>query len=87
MLLLESWRDFEGKYGDDASQAKIAEMMPRRVKKRRLLTDEQGTDAGWEEYHDYIFPDEGGQQSNLKLLEMAQKWKRQKTTSGGDSGS
>lgn len=34
--------------------------MPRKVKKRRQITDEDGTDAGWEEYYDYIFPQDQG---------------------------
>ena len=34
------------------------------------------SDAGWEEYHDYIFPDEEAAQPNLKLLAMAKKWKQ-----------
>ena len=33
--------------------------------------------TGWEEYFDYIFPDEAKPQA-LKILEMAQKWKKQK---------
>ena len=33
------------------------------------------SDAGWEEYYDYIFPDETAAQPNLKLLAMAKKWK------------
>jgi len=32
--------------------------MPRRVKKRRQLTTDTGADAGWEEYWDYIFPED-----------------------------
>lgn len=39
------------------------------------------SDAGWEEYYDYIFPDEEAAQPNLKLLAMAKKWKQvQETT-------
>ena len=34
------------------------------------------SDAGWEEYYDYIFPDEEAAQPNLKLLAMAKKWKQ-----------
>lgn len=33
------------------------------------------SDAGWEEYYDYIFPDDQGEQPNLKLLAMAKQWK------------
>jgi crooked neck len=36
-----------------------------------------GVIAGWEEYFDYIFPDDAKPQA-LKILEMAQKWKKQK---------
>lgn len=34
--------------------------MPRRVKKRRQIQTEDGVDAGWEEYYDYIFPQDQG---------------------------
>jgi crooked neck len=33
-------------------------------------------DAGWEEYYDYIFPDEAAAQPNLKLLALAKMWKK-----------
>lgn len=36
------------------------------------------TDAGWEEYFDYIFPDDVSAQPNLKLLEKAKQWKLKK---------
>ena len=35
---------------------------------------------GWEEFYDYIFPDENNAAARLKLLELAHKWKRQKTS-------
>ena len=35
-------------------------MMPKKVKKRRQLQTDDGVDAGWEEYFDYIFPDDQG---------------------------
>jgi hypothetical protein len=31
-----------------------------------------------EEYYDYVFPEEAGVAPNLKLLEAAMRWKRQK---------
>lgn len=43
--------------------------MPKRVKKRR----EQ--EEGWEEYYDYIFPDDQAETRNIKILELAHKWK------------
>ena len=36
-LLLEAWRDFENTHGDEESQVKIMEKMPRRVKRRRRV--------------------------------------------------
>ena len=34
------------------------------------------SDAGWEEYYDYIFPEDAANQPNLKLLAMAKLWKK-----------
>lgn len=34
------------------------------------------SDAGWEEYYDYIFPSDEVAQPHLKLLEIAKKWKK-----------
>ncbi|XP_077994644.1 crooked neck-like protein 1 [Glandiceps talaboti] len=76
LMLLESWRDFEGNCGDDDSLQKVKQQMPRKVKKRRKVQTEDGSDAGWEEYYDYIFPTDAANQPNLKLLAMAKKWKQ-----------
>lgn len=35
-----------------------------------------------QEYYDYIFPDEGKAAPHLKILEAAERWKRQKLESG-----
>jgi crooked neck len=41
-----------------------------------MRTDENGAELGWEEYFDYHFPnDEDATSANLKILEMAAKWK------------
>jgi hypothetical protein len=34
--------------------------------------------VGQEEYYDFIFPEEAGAAPNLKLLEAAYRWKKQK---------
>lgn len=78
-MVLESWKDFEQNYGTSEDVAAAAARMPRRIKKRRLQKAEDGSEIGWEEYYDYIFPDEEDKGANLKLLEMAKKWKKQKT--------
>ena len=52
--------------------------MPKKVKKSRKIEAEDGTEAGWEEYFDYIFPSDEVAQPNLKLLALAKQWKTQK---------
>lgn len=46
VLLLESWRDFEGSFGDASQQKTPAKLMPRRVKRKRAITAEDGSDGG-----------------------------------------
>uniref|UniRef100_A0AAQ5ZKP4 Crooked neck-like protein 1 n=1 Tax=Amphiprion ocellaris TaxID=80972 RepID=A0AAQ5ZKP4_AMPOC len=80
LMLLESWRDFEKEFGSDSTRERVRKLLPEKVKKRRKLTAEDGSDAGWEEYYDYIFPEDAANQPNLKLLAMAKMWKRQQMT-------
>lgn len=75
LMLLEAWQSFENEQGNDDSVNKI--QMPKRVKKRRKIQTEDGMDAGWEEYYDYIFPTDETAQPNLKLLAIAKQWKKQ----------
>lgn len=97
VLLLENWKEFELKHGDKATQEHVQNIMPKRIKKRRQITNEDGTDAGWEEYYDYIFPQDQckyliyksffhqlilAAKINFKLLEAARKW-REKNVSAG----
>merc|ERR1712211_183056 len=70
--------------GDEKSQAQVQDLMPRRVKKRRKIETEDGSDQGWEEYFDYIFPEDEAAKPNLKLLAMAKMWKKQKDTVADD---
>jgi crooked neck len=77
VLLLDAWRVFEKQKGDPASVSAVEKKMPRRIKRKRMRTDENGTELGFEEYFDYHFPDEGAASNNLKILEMAAKWKKQ----------
>lgn len=78
VMLLEAWRQMEQDYGDARSQREVAAKLPKKVVRRRKVHTEDGMDAGWEEYIDYVFPTEMPDQPHLKLLEMAQKWKKQK---------
>jgi len=79
LLLLEAWQEFEDEQGDDATRDKVQKLLPKRIKKRRKIeSDDPEVDAGWEEYYDYIFPEDEGAKPNLKLLAMAKMWKKQK---------
>lgn len=82
ILLLEAWHEFEEEFGDERTEQKVKSMMPKKVKKRRKRQTDDGSDAGWEEYYDYIFPSEGPAMPNLRFLEKAKAWKQ--TTAGGE---
>jgi crooked neck len=85
VLLLDAWRVLEKQQGNASSVAAVEKKMPRRVKRKRMRKDDQGLDLGWEEYFDYQFPDDTSAASqNLKILEMAAKWKKQQQE-GADS--
>ncbi|XP_049849440.1 crooked neck-like protein 1 [Schistocerca gregaria] len=82
ITLIEAWRDFEQEFGDENTLREVVNEMPRRVKKRRQILTEDGQEAGWEEYYDYIFPDREETKHKLKLLEAARKWKEEQSKSG-----
>ncbi|XP_036042168.1 crooked neck-like protein 1 isoform X2 [Onychomys torridus] len=77
LMLLESWRGFEDEFGTVSDKERVDKLMPEKVKKRRKVQADDGSDAGWEEYYDYIFPEDAANQPNLKLLAMAKLWKKQ----------
>ena len=88
VLLLDAWRVFEMTKGDAQSLAKVDAMLPRRVKRKHMRTDESGAELGWEEYFDYHFPnDEDANAGNLKILEMAAKWKQAQQAQDDSSSS
>merc|ERR550537_1496175 len=76
-MLLEHWAKVEQERGDEKSIEAIAKRQPKRVKKRRTIPGEDGQDT-YEEYMDYVFPDDKPEQQNLKILEMAHAWKKRK---------
>ena len=85
VLLLDAWRVFEKAKGDATSLGKVEGRMPRRIKRKRMREDEDGNEAGWEEYFDYQFADDDdAAASNFKILEMAAKWKEQMAQAGDD---
>mmetsp|Transcript_29541 Transcript_29541/g.41560 ORF Transcript_29541/g.41560 Transcript_29541/m.41560 type:complete len:680 (+) Transcript_29541:82-2121(+) len=78
VMLLDSWKEFAAALGDKEYIAQINKKTPKKVIKKRPLQAADGSDAGWEEYYDYIFPGEDTGAANLKLLERARMWKKQK---------
>jgi crooked neck len=88
-MILESWLNVEKEHGTQESFEGVKTKMPKRIKKRRriklIYNNQQEGDqnveeeGGWEEFYDYIFPDDENQMRNLKIIEMAHKWKNQKT--------
>ena len=72
--LLEAWKSFEATHGADADKEKIASMMPRRERKRRKLDDDS-----FEEYREYVFPEDEDGAAKAKyagLMAMAEQWKK-----------
>ena len=88
-LFLDAWRVFEKAKGNSTSVSKVEAKLPRRVKRKRMKADDDGNEIGWEEYFDYHFPDDqDAAASNLKILEMAAKWKKtQASANDGDDDS
>nr|XP_029121335.1 LOW QUALITY PROTEIN: crooked neck-like protein 1 [Elaeis guineensis] len=83
-MLLEEWLNIESSLGNLGDVTLVQKKLPRKVKRKRALSTEDGTPAGFEEYIDYIFPDEVAMAPNLKILEAAYKWKKQKVDSDED---
>ncbi|XP_027081269.1 crooked neck-like protein 1 [Coffea eugenioides] len=81
-MLLEEWLNLESSYGELGNVDLVRVKLPKKLKKRRQIETEDGP-SGYEEYIDYLFPEET-QTTNLKILEAAYKWKKQKTSHDED---
>ncbi|XP_042451395.1 crooked neck-like protein 1 [Zingiber officinale] len=78
-MLLEEWLNLESSFGSLGDISILQNKLPRKVKRKRPISSEDGTPTtGFEECMDYIFPDEVALAPNMKLLEAAYKWKKQK---------
>ncbi|CAG8738257.1 8215_t:CDS:10, partial [Dentiscutata erythropus] len=77
VLLLESWKEFESNNGTEEMLSAVEAKMPKVVKKRRKVEETEGQGVVWEEYFDYIFPDDQAQQPNFRLLAIAHAWRSQ----------
>ncbi|KAG7565251.1 HAT (Half-A-TPR) repeat [Arabidopsis suecica] len=74
--LLEDWLNMEASFGMPGDVSAVQSKLPKKLKKRKPITREDG-ETEYEEYIDYLFPEES-QTMNLKILEAAHKWKKQK---------
>jgi crooked neck len=83
MAVLNAWEEFENEHGDEDGLRAVQGRKPKIVKKRRRLEGERG----WEEYLDYVFEEDGADQSNIKLLAMARNWKMKMAEAASDSES
>ncbi|ELR20088.1 cell cycle control protein [Acanthamoeba castellanii str. Neff] len=81
VLLVQSWKQFEEQAADEKGLARVNALLPKRIKKRRPIKTDDGTAAGWEEYYDYIFPDEQAALPNLRILQKAHQWKAAESSS------
>ena len=75
VLLFQAWLELEQTYGDDESISSIQARQPRMIKKKRQVPGQ----TEWEEFNDYLFPDDDSTRATIKLLEMAQSWKATKS--------
>lgn len=99
LMLLEAWLEAEKNNGDESeikrfvlfpswweSCFRVDGLMPRRIKRRRQLHTDDGVDAGWEEYFDYIFPSDQAAKGANKLFAAALRWKSQMAAGGTEDG-
>ncbi|KAH0514099.1 Crooked neck-like protein 1 [Microtus ochrogaster] len=64
-------------FGAVSDKEGVDKLMPEKVMKKREVQADHGSDAGWGECYDCIFPDDAANQPNLKLLATAKLWKKQ----------
>ncbi|CAN1244758.1 Crooked neck-like protein 1 [Linum perenne] len=81
-MLLEEWLNMESSFGELGNVGLVQPKLPKKLKRKRPINTEDGL-SGMEEYIDYVFPEEN-HAPNLKILEAAYKWKKQKLSSMDD---
>ncbi|XP_010436127.1 PREDICTED: crooked neck-like protein 1 isoform X2 [Camelina sativa] len=80
--LLEDWLNMETRFGNLGDVSIVRSKLPKKLKKRKQISREDGS-TEYEEYIDYMYPEES-QTTNLKILEAAYKWKKQKVAASED---
>ncbi|CAN6913927.1 unnamed protein product [Brassica oleracea] len=74
--LLEDWANMEAGFGSFGDVSVVQSLLPKKLKKRKAISREDGS-TEYQEYTDYLFPDESLTTANLKILEAAHRWKKQ----------
>ncbi|KAH0723385.1 hypothetical protein KY285_005939 [Solanum tuberosum] len=78
-MLLEEWLNMESSFGELGDIKLVHAKLPKKLTKRRQIDMEDGP-AVYEEYIDYLFPEEM-QANNRNILASAYKWKKQRVAS------
>ncbi|TKW21655.1 hypothetical protein SEVIR_4G134000v4 [Setaria viridis] len=78
-MLLEEWLNREVSFGHLGDVSVVQTKVPTKVKRKRSIPSEDGSTFVCEEFIDYIFPEEITHAPNMKIIEVAYRWKRQKT--------
>ncbi|CRG98108.1 CGI-201 protein, short form, putative [Plasmodium gallinaceum] len=73
-VLLNFLYDIEKDYGDNEIIEKTLKRLPKKVKKRKIIKNKD--DETVEEFITYVFPDDGTQSQNMKILQRALEWKK-----------
>ncbi|KAH6821502.1 crooked neck protein [Perilla frutescens var. hirtella] len=73
-MLLEEWFHMENSFGELGDVDLVRAKLPRKLEKRRLIEAEDAP-TRYEEYVEYIFPDETPRAKDVQILEAAYKWK------------
>lgn len=82
VMLLHNWLTSESSFGELGDTDLVGAMMPKKIKRRRNVEVEKGK-AVYEEYMDYLFPEEL-QTSKTNLIQAAYAWKKQKIASDSE---
>ena len=79
VLIFNAWLWFEEESGQEETLQSLLELKPKKVRKRRkikIIENGEEVDAGWEEFYDWQFPEEKQAPKRMKILDIAQKWKK-----------
>ncbi|PIA63484.1 hypothetical protein AQUCO_00201081v1 [Aquilegia coerulea] len=75
-MLLKEWLNMESSFGNLGDISLVQDNMPKKLKRRREVVSKDEC-TGYEECYEDYFPEETAD-ANLKILEAAYMWKRQK---------